>query len=257
MQSTTMLVVSDPPHGEVKEEAAAAVLGLPADHTIMKIRFSAPEVLAATDPDRAVELALSLKAAGVSAEMREADALAHVPWPTLVSSFEFADCGLSARIGSQAVELPYDEPLLGVYCEPPSDFHPPEGVSAAALEGVSYTGPVAADALEWIPHLDLYYTRGGVPSRLSIAGGTMVAMIDECRSRFTNLLLDTRLEGVRPRRRFVAGEQGFDPDLRKRYAFGTLLLRHVLESISPELRDVTQYELGSRLAYVLHRNGRN
>ncbi|HUF75648.1 MAG TPA: hypothetical protein VMM35_05185 [Longimicrobiales bacterium] len=253
MQTTTMLVVSDPPHGDVKEEVVSAVLGLPADHTRLKIRFGAPELLAATDPDSAVELALSLKAAGVSAEMRDADGLVRLPWPTLASSFEFGEGGLSARFGSQAVELAYDEPLVGVYCQPPSDFRPPEGVSASALEGMSCTGPAAAEALEWIPHLDLYYSRSGAPARLSIAGGTMVAMVDECRSRFTNLLLDTRLEGVRPRQRFVPGERGFDPDLRKRYAFGTLLLRHVLESISAELRDVTQYELGSRLAYVLHR----
>ena len=256
MQSTTMLVVSDPPHGAVKEEVAADALGLPADHTRLKIRFGAPEVLAATDPDRAVELALALKTAGVRAEMREGEALARVPWPTLVSSFEFGDSGLYARIDSRTVELSYDEPVFGVYCEPPSEFCPPDGASAAALEGSTLTGPTAADAVEWIPHLDLYHSSDGALARLSIAGGTMVAMIDECRSRFTRLLLDTRLEGVRPRRRFVAGAQGFDHDQRKRFAFGTLLLRHALEAISPELRDVTQYELGSRLAYVLHGDGR-
>jgi hypothetical protein len=250
-----MLVVSDPPHREVKEEVAAAVLGLHAEDARMKIRFGAPEVLAATDPDRAVELALNLKSAGVRAEMRDADALARVPWPTLVSAFEFGDRGLCARMGSEAIELGYGEPVFGVYCEPPPDFHAPSGASAAALEGMSCAGPVAAEALEWIPHLDLYYSQAGAPKRIAVAAGTMVAMIDECRSRFTRLALDTRLEGVRPRRRFVAGERGFDPDLRKRYAFGTLLLRHVLESISPELRDLTQYELGSRLAWVLHRHG--
>lgn len=47
------------------------------------------------------------------------------------------------------------------------------------------------------------------------------------------------------------GEAGFDPDLRKRYSFGTLLLCHILDSISAELRDVPQYELGSRMAYAL------
>ena len=40
-------------------------------------------------------------------------------------------------------------------------------------------------------------------------------------------------------------------DLRKLFSFGTLLLRQVLESISPELRDIPQYELGSRLAYLM------
>ena len=63
--------------------------------------------------------------------------------------------------------------------------------------------------------------------------------------------MDARLENVRPRRRFVAGESGFDMDLRKHYSFGTLLLRHALEEISPELKDVPHYEYGSRLACVL------
>ena len=69
------------------------------------------------------------------------------------------------------------------------------------------------------------------------------------------LHLDTRLENVRPRQRFIMGEAGFDPDQRKRYSFGTLLLCHILDSISPELRDVPQYELGSRLGYALSPQG--
>ena len=245
-----MLVVSNPPHGYVREETAAAILALPTDHARLKMRFGAPEILAATDPDRAVEVAISLKGAGVRVEMREAAELARVPWPILASRFEFGATGLSAQCGSESIELRYDEPVFGVYCEPPSDFAPPAG-APDPHDGMVRVGPVAADALEWVPHLDLYHARNGVPHRLSIAGTGLVAMVDECRTRFQNLALDARLEGVRPRRRFVAGEQGFDADMRKRYAFGTLLLRHVLAEISPELRDLTQYELGSRLAYLL------
>jgi len=57
--------------------------------------------------------------------------------------------------------------------------------------------------------------------------------------------------GVRPRQRFVMGEAGFNPDQRKRYSFGTLLLCHVLESIAPALREITQYEFGSRIGFAL------
>jgi hypothetical protein len=247
-----MLVVSDPPHGDVKDEAAAAVLGVPVDHARLKIGFGAPEVLVASNPDRAADVRASLKAAGVNVEMRDGDALARLPWPTLVSSFELGHAGLSAPAGDEVVEIAYDEPVFGVYCGPPSDFSPPPG---APEDGMVRTGPAAADALEWVPHLDLYYVRGGLPARISIAAKDVRATVEACRRRFANLALDTRLGGVRPRRRFVAGELGFDPDMRKRYAFGTLLLRNLLESISSELRDVTQYELGSRLAYVLSQEG--
>jgi hypothetical protein len=58
---------------------------------------------------------------------------------------------------------------------------------------------------------------------------------------------------VRPRRRFVAGEAGFDMDLRKHYSFGTLLLRHALGSVSDEIKDLPHYEFGSRLACALAR----
>lgn len=254
MQTTTILVVSDPPHGEVKTAAAAAVLGLPAEHTRLKIRFGAPEVLAASDPDRASDLALSLRAAGVNAEMRDAEQLVQLPWPTLVSSVSLDDSGLRADVGDGIVEIGYGEPVFAVHCEPPPEFVlPPD--APPVQDGMIRAGPTAADALEWVPHLDLYYMRGEVPARISIAGDGLTAIVDQCRKRFANLVLDARLAGVRPRRRFVAGELGFNPDMRKRYAFGTLLLRHVLESISPELRDLTQYELGSRLAYVLRRGG--
>jgi hypothetical protein len=79
----------------------------------------------------------------------------------------------------------------------------------------------------------------------------MAATLAECVRRFTDLELDTRLDGVRPRSRFVMGIKNFDYDLRKLYSYGTLLLRQVLDSISPELRDLTHYDLGSRLAYVV------
>jgi hypothetical protein len=117
-------------------------------------------------------------------------------------------------------------------------------------------------------NLDLYFSDAGVLRRISIvpdladfsslgelrradASDTMAAVIEECRRRFGRLQLDARLENVRPRQRFIMGEAGFNPDQRKRYSFGTLLLCHILDSISPELRDLPQYELGSRLAYAL------
>jgi hypothetical protein len=255
VQSKTMLVVSDPPHEViVKEEAAAEALGLPVDHTLLKVGFGAPEVLGATDPERAADLAISLKAADVRVQMRDGSGLARIPWPTIVAAFELDRDALRARVEDGAVvEIPYDEPVVAVSCEPPVDFVPPADWSGPNPAGTSLSGAAAADALEWVPHVDLYFQRDGRLRRISIDGELIVPLVAECEGRFTRLTLDRRLEGVRPRRRFVAGDVGFNPDQRKRYAFGTLLLRHALESIDPELRDLTQYELGSRLAYLLGR----
>ncbi len=169
--------------------------------------------------------------------------------------------------------MPYANPVVGVYCKPPPDFTGGE----AALEGLATlvggrTGPSVSEAIQWLPVLDLFSGREGGLQRLSIVrgvtdftglgdlrGGTdaedMATTVAECESRFDRLTLDTRLENVRPRRRFLAGDASFDPDLRKMYSFGTLLLRQVLDSISSELRDVTQYEFGARLGYVLSRHG--
>ena len=63
--------------------------------------------------------------------------------------------------------------------------------------------------------------------------------------------LDKRLVDVRPRRRFVLGGPPQGSEARKLFSFGTLGLRELIESAAPELRDITQYELGSRLAYLL------
>jgi len=250
-----MLVVSDPPHGYVKEETAASVIGLPADHTRLKLRFGAPEVLAAADPEQAADFAIALKAAGLSVQMRDGAGLRRIPWPTVVSSFELGEGAL--RVGverGEELEIGYDEPVFGVFCDPPADFVPPSDWVGPNPPGTVVSGPAAADALEWVAHLDLYFERDGKLRRIAIDGESMVAMVEECGARFQHLTLDARLEGVRPRRRFVAGDAGFNPDQRKRYAYGTLLLRHVLESIEPELRDISQYELGSRLAYLLHQD---
>jgi hypothetical protein len=250
-----MLVVSDPPHGDVEVEAAAAVLGLAPEHTRLKIRFRAPEVMALGDGSRATDVAASLRAAGVSTRIRDGELLTQVPWPTLVSRVDLGLTGLRAALGDRFVEVAYDDPVLAVYCQPPADFAPPPNAVAPGPSVV--TGPAAAEAIEWVPHLDLYFERDGALGRLSVAGEGLASAVDACHQRFTSLVLDTRLVGVRPRRRFVAGDQGFNPDQRKRYAFGTLLLRHALESISPELRDLTHYELGSRLAYILDSGGQD
>ena len=284
-----ILVVSDPPHREVDEDAVAAILGLELADVRLKIGFPAPEVLSASDPDRATEVAESMRGAGLNVVVIDGHELVDIPWPAPVSSFEFGGESLVVPVAGDEVDVRYDTPVVGVYCKPPSDF--PEGgpardtAQAAARRVSGYEraqqpagfgsgadGPEIAEALEWMTNLDLYFARGGELRRISIVqdvtefsglghlkrptvADDMAATVTECQRRFDNIELDTRLENVRPRHRFVAGEADFDMDLRKLFSFGTLLLRQVLDSISPELRDIPQYELGSRLAYLMSRQG--
>ena len=258
-----ILVVADPPHGEVDYEATAATLGLAISDTRMKMGFAAPEILAASSQIRAGEIAESLADAGLRVAVVDGRKLAELPWPSLASSFGFDADGATAIVDGERIEVPYDVPVVAVSCVPPREFVPP----GAAVER-KHAGPeglAVAERIEWTPHVDLYFRDSGAVRRVTVAAeatdvagrgsdaDAVAAAVDEIEGRFTCLDLDRRLERVRPRQRFVMGETGFDIDLRKLYSFGTLLLRQALDSISPELRDLTQYEFGSRLSYVLKR----
>jgi hypothetical protein len=261
------LVLSDPPHGVVDVGTAAELLGLDLAGTRLKVKFPAPEVLSASDAREATEFAAELRATGLSVAVIDGAELDDIPWPDPVTALAFDDDGITASLHTHDVHISYDQPLLGVYSKPPAGFSMRSDVNVvAAIERGD--GPAIAEGIQWMTILDLYFRDGGRLRRISIvpsladfsslgalrgttAAETMKSILDECEGRFGALELDTRLEDVRPRQRFIMGEAGFDPDLRKRYSFGTLLLCHVLDSISAELRDVPQYELGSRMAYAL------
>lgn len=259
-----ILVVSDPPHGAVDFDLAASTLGLAIDVARLKVGFPAPEVLSASNQYRANEVADALTDAGLSVRVFDCALLARVPWGTPVSTFAFDDEGLRVRAGGEETEIAAEEPVLAVYCEPPVGFQAPfSRRTKGASPGLSF-----AEEVEWMPRLDLYFEHDGVLDRVTLVQGvtdfsglgdargeddlaSVRAAVAECERRFADLRLDARLEHVRPRQRFVMGETGFDIDLRKLYSFGTLLLRQVLDSVSPELRDLPQYELGSRMSCVL------
>lgn len=261
------LVLSDPPHGVVDVGTAAELLGLDLAGTRLKVQFPAPEVLSASDAGEANEFAADLRGTGLSVAVIAGGRLDDVPWPDPVTSLAFGEDGLTAGLRSGDVHLSYGTPVLGVFCKPPAGFSMKSDVNV--LEAIERgDGPAIAEGIQWKSIVDLYFREGGRVRRISLVPGladfsglgalrggtaaeTLRSILDECTSRFDDMELDTRLEDVRPRQRFVMGEAGFNPDLRKRYSFGTLLLCHILDSISAELRDVPQYELGSRMAYAL------
>ncbi len=272
-----ILVVSNPPHVDADHEAAATLLGLPLADAKLKVGFGAPEVLVAPYEDDAVVETEALRDAGLEVMVIDGRELAEVPWPAPVSSFYFRDEALIAHVGSEEIELRYDVPALGVFCKPPADFPygGPEGVSPRLPHQTAELvragdGLGIAETIQWLSTFDLYSTLGDEVRRLSIvqdvtdfsglgdlqresSSENLDVTIEQCEGRFGRLEIDARLEDVRPRQRFVLGSSGFDMDLRKLFSFGTLLLRQVLESISPGLGDLPQYELSSRLAYVMSR----
>ena len=243
-----ILVVSDPPHGDVDHDAVSETLGLDVDTTRLKVDFPAPEILAATGPQRAHDIAESLTGAGFHARVVSGHELADIPWPRLATAVAFGPDALSVTVGDGQLTIPYSSTVWAVSCQPPEGFsaQPSITMDEARRQG---SGAEVADALEWAHHVDLYARLNGQTERIAIVDD-VAHSVEEIERLFHRVTVDRRLEGVRPRQRFVAGEAGFDIDLRKAFSFGTLLLRQVLQSISDELRDVPQYEFASRLSYA-------
>jgi len=247
------LVVSDPPQGEVDLETAAKLLELDGFATRLKASFGAPEVMHASDRDEAVRFGAALKRAGFKVQILDGARLTDPEWPEPISGLVFDASSLLATSVTEAVRVPYDAEVLAVVCQPPNYRHTrvPEELGRAIASG---HGPTIAEAIQLMSVVDLYFRDASalrrvtiVPERLKLE--TDVVLKDMGR-RFKRLKVDARLKGVRPRAPFSIG-QGFDGSERRRYSFGTMMLRQVLESIAPELRAVPQYEFGSRLAYAL------
>lgn len=247
-----ILVVSDPPHGDVDAASVADILGLEVEIARLKIAFPAPEVVGASDPQRAEELADALRASGLSVQVVDGRRLAELPWPEASDLVELGPKGLIARVERHIVDADPSEQLFGVSCQPPAELS--RTASTELDDASAHDDPSrVADALEWTPHLDLILEHAGEWRRIALVEN-VAETLARIESAFPDCDIDRRLDNVRPRQRFVAGEADFDPDLRKAFSFGTLLLRQVLESISPELRDIPQYEFATRLSYALRRS---
>ena len=247
------LVVSNPPHGEVDLEAAAKLLKLDSFAAGLKATFAAPEVMSASGPEEAAEFAAAVRNTGFTVSILPGEVLAGLPWPDPVSSLVFDISYLQATIRDQSVRISYDAEVVGVYCRPPADRSLRKTIDLDRAVASGH-GPTIAEAIQWRSILDLYFVGEESLRRVTVVPGTLqldgARLLKELR-RFKHLRLDDRLSGVRPRAAFVLGSAGHEGPERRRYSFGTLLLREVLESISPELRAVPQYEFGSRLAYAL------
>jgi len=279
---TQMFVVSNPPHGAIDDiRPAARCFDLSPAEARMKANFKAPEVWISGDRESLESKAKELREAGFNVAVVDPSALLETPHQHPVEKLEFTDTELLASVGECQVRLPYDAKVFGVFCRPPAEV-PIESRKIASLadslgkrsitvmmeRGTSSPGSVA-EALERTAFVDLYLSDGAEIRRISVAQGitdfsglgqakAMVssanvnAFILECERRFEDLDIDDRLVDVRPRQRPMVGTTN-DREDRRLFSFGTLALSALLESVSPELKDLTQYDLGSRLSYLMRR----
>ncbi len=245
--------VSNPPHGEVDLEAAAKLLDLDLFAAGLKATFAAPEVMTASGPEEAAEFATALRSTGFTVSILNGAALGGLPWPDPVSSLVFDASHLQESTRTDNISISYDADVVGVYCRPPADrsMKTTLDLDRAVASG---HGPTIAEAIQWRSFLDLYFLDAGSLRRVTVVPDALAMdgerLLKELR-RFKHLRLDDRLSGVPPRAAFVMGTAWHEGPERRRYSFGTHRLREVLESISPELRAVPQYEFGSRLADAL------
>lgn len=280
----SLLVVSDPPHHEVDHNRAGELLGLTPAEIRMKANFPAPEVwLAFPDAEEATDATSSLGGTGLNTAVVDGKALSTVPGPAPVSSFAFTDETFLARFQEGELELRYDAPTFGVFCKPPPGFSPAQSAQSSRSSKrrrttLAWTEKVAGaghesgrlGAVELLTNLDLYLTTDGKISRVSIiqesadfsglgdlkkpaSDANMEVFLSECERLFNRLTLDARLKNIRPRQRPQVRKAAGEKEGRRLFSFGTWSLRRLLESIDQELRDLTQFELGSRLAFLMNR----
>ena len=241
----TTLVVSNPPYGVFDGRCAATLLGLTAADVGLKAHYPIPEIWLAP-PDRAAaeQAAAHLERCGLPVVVAPADALASIPFRTPVTGFAFGDGALDVAADGRSTAVPYELPIVAVFCRPRD------------------AGPGAPS------FLDLYTSRSGstvrfgfVQDRLAFdglpggtqpsAGANMLRLVAECEQRFALGIVDRRLVNMVARRRHTGarGQPAYAVQ-RKGFSFATAALDALLDGIGPRLREVDQFELCSRLAYL-------
>ncbi len=90
----------------------------------------------------------------------------------------------------------------------------------------------------------------GLPQDVAGPSG-LFKVVTECEARFHGLQCDHRLVGIRTRLLQVAAPAG--SSRRAGFSFATTALADLLASVSPELGDISQVDLSSRLAYLTTR----
>lgn len=86
--------------------------------------------------------------------------------------------------------------------------------------------------------------------KLPRAGDNMVMFVAEFEDKFSEARVDRRLVGMQPRSRAMVSKRTPISGERKGFSFATAALSQLLESLSPDLKAINQFDLASRLAYL-------
>ncbi len=276
--STRYLLISDPPHGDVDAAKAAPYFGLAVAEVRMKANYGLPEIwITDEDEDKLSDTAAALVAAGISAALVAGGDLVEVPEQSSVDSFTFTDDGLRVARDDSEWTLAYDAPTIAVVCRPRIELQETRSSVRSIASRLSSWGHVsttprhdpdaAQDASASLPFFDLY-TRADdalvrtsfvqevttfppVPANSPHGMSAMRNLVAECEERFEKAYFDHRLVDMRLRgtAKFVTGAPQGGP-VRSGFSYATEALAGLLGSLSPELRDISQTDLSSRLAYL-------
>ncbi len=274
------LLISDPPHGDVDAAEAASHFGLAAAEVRMKANYGLPEIwFAGEDEAKLLDTSAALEAIGFNSVLVAGSDLVEIPGQSPAVSFAFTDEGLSLEHDDSGWTMAYDIPTVGVFCRPRGDALDAQPASKSITShflssgrmGIGRpspgSGPVEPGALAF---LDLYAPSDTGPLRISIIHeitsfsllpanqslglSPMHNLVAECESRFDNVYVDHRLEDMTLRgpARVVTGAAPSQPS-RTGFSYATEALAGLLEALSPDLRDISQADLSSRLAYLTNR----
>ena len=270
------LLVSNPPHGDVDAAEAASYFGLTAAEVGMKANYGLPEIwFAAEDETHLLDTAAALDAAGLKTVLVAGSDLVEIPPQNPAESFDFTDEGLRVNGDDSEWTLAYDTPAIAVFVRPrveEQDSRTPASSIASQLSSWgrgfrragSDVGPLELGAS---PFLDLYVPSETGLLRISLVPGitdfsllpdnlphglsAMQNLVAECENRLENVYVDHRLVDMTLRgiSRVVTETPTPDPP-RTGFSYATQALADLLASLSPDLKDVAQADLSSRLAYL-------
>ena len=274
------MLISDPPHGNVDAAEAAPHFGLAAAEVRMKANYGLPEIwFAGEDEAKLLDTSAGLKAAGFNCVLVAGSDLVEIPGQSPAVSFAFTDEGLSDERDDSGWKMAYDTPALGVFCQTRGgalDVKAPTKSATSHLLKLGRmggrpslaTGPVELGAA---PFFDLYTLSdtgllrisiireitsfSGLPADPTAGLSPMQSLVAECENRFENVYVDRRLEDMtlRGSARVMTGKAPLQPT-RTGFSFATEALAELLGSLSPDLRDISQPDLSSRLAYLTNRS---
>jgi len=259
---------------------AATYFGMTPAEARMKMNFPAPEIwFTDSDRQRMGDMESSLASCGVNTVVIAGQDLLTVPEQHVVQSFSMGDSGIMMQVGEEEFSAGYESSTAGVYCKPAADVfmgghkganlagdwgRPSSSVMLDRMSRSSSSSDVREKDGESVAFLDLYASVDDEDRRFSFVAGItdfsslpsvgrdpVHALVTECERRFSSLSLDRRLENVRVRARAVVGQPLPGQEQRKLFSFGSLALAKLLDDISPELHELTQNELGSRLSYLI------